>query len=572
MNIAGDAAAGKTARERDSELLKRVQQDFVQINYDKLAQQNYVTNELRRNPAHTSFMLMLAASACVKQTYYHPAFPGLKTDDAGVENQVEQTAELISLKKTLREIVRTVSDNKRVQTDPAYTSPSAVMDTMCHRFPFLKDCTSDEDIVRKGGVEGVLVHRFLCFTLNFHNLFVYPYEFARGVYIFRVRPSTILKRKRRDDDSAGSGAPQAVVVFHGTHTDRLYSLIRNGAHTLNVVHNGRACGHGFYCSKSFTTATCYSDGFVGVYVLRNPGDHVPGARGRAHASNTTTWDENQVFVVTKSEDLVLSCVLHKHASPAMIEKAKEFARANMQEEEEEQVDAVQSSSSARRQLAPSMQKGGETAPASSPKAPRPTSGAQSTTASSSSAATRAAQADFHSSPTANKRLMVEMKHVLKKFSDEGEACCKPDERTGIRVKVDENNVHRWLVTVRNFPDDSALERDMRAYNVREIRLEAQFPTDYPFQPPFVRVLRPRFVEHTGHVTQRGALCAKFLTNSSGDGGSWSPTVSLEILFIMIKDLLCQNGRLAPGGTGQYGNAAEAKESFMFNAKLHGWNP
>ena len=33
-----------------------------------------------------------------------------------------------------------------------------------------------------------------------------------------------------------------------------------------------------------------------------------------------------------------------------------------------------------------------------------------------------------------------------------------------------------------------------------ILLEMNFPSDYPFAPPFIRVVEPRFAFHSGHVT------------------------------------------------------------------------
>jgi hypothetical protein len=40
-------------------------------------------------------------------------------------------------------------------------------------------------------------------------------------------------------------------------------------------------------------------------------------------------------------------------------------------------------------------------------------------------------------------------------------------------------------------------------------------------PPFVRVLRPRFKFHTGHVTIGGSICSPILTQQ------WDPSISLD---------------------------------------------
>lgn len=39
-----------------------------------------------------------------------------------------------------------------------------------------------------------------------------------------------------------------------------------------------------------------------------------------------------------------------------------------------------------------------------------------------------------------------------------------------------------------------------------------FPPNFPFAPPFIRVIRPRFMFRTGHVTIGGSICTEMLTN------------------------------------------------------------
>ena len=61
---------------------------------------------------------------------------------------------------------------------------------------------------------------------------------------------------------------------------------------------------------------------------------------------------------------------------------------------------------------------------------------------------------------------------------------------------------------------------------------------YPFEPPFVRVVRPRFKKQTGFV-MNGALCMELLTN---DG--WNPVNDIESVIVSIRSLLVVgDGRL-----------------------------
>ena len=91
-----------------------------------------------------------------------------------------------------------------------------------------------------------------------------------------------------------------------------------------------------------------------------------------------------------------------------------------------------------------------------------------------------------------------------------------------------------------------------------------FPQDYPFSPPSVRVVRPRFKRSTGYVIG-GALCMELLTPQG-----WNATFSIEALLEQMRahvvhgkaalDLpaeLCA-GRAPDGaGRGDDGEAAAA---------------
>jgi hypothetical protein len=62
--------------------------------------------------------------------------------------------------------------------------------------------------------------------------------------------------------------------------------------------------------------------------------------------------------------------------------------------------------------------------------------------------------------------------------------------------------------------------DMKKAKREFVKMELTFPKDYPFSPPFIRVIEPRFKFHTGHVTIGGSICHEILTRSG-----WTPTNS-----------------------------------------------
>lgn len=84
-----------------------------------------------------------------------------------------------------------------------------------------------------------------------------------------------------------------------------------------------------------------------------------------------------------------------------------------------------------------------------------------------------------------------------------------------------DNVYQWIVELHSFEMFNEgkkvlpLVTDMKKNKVTSIVLELRFPGSYPMGPPFVRVIRPRFLPFQkgggGNVTAGGALCMELLT-------------------------------------------------------------
>jgi ubiquitin-conjugating enzyme E2 Q len=102
----------------------------------------------------------------------------------------------------------------------------------------------------------------------------------------------------------------------------------------------------------------------------------------------------------------------------------------------------------------------------------------------------------------------------------------------------EDSMEKWTIKLFKFDEDSNLAKDMLVLNLESIQLELTFPEQYPFEPPFVRVVSPRFKKQTGFV-MNGALCMELLTK---DG--WNPVNDIESVIVSIRSLLVVgDGRL-----------------------------
>ncbi|KAI8672201.1 hypothetical protein LRP88_03284 [Fusarium phalaenopsidis] len=137
-----------------------------------------------------------------------------------------------------------------------------------------------------------------------------------------------------------------------------------------------------------------------------------------------------------------------------------------------------------------------------------------------------------------------------------------------------DNMFHWIVELHSFDVNLPLAQDMKRAGCSSIVLELRFGSSYPISPPFVRVIRPRFLPFAhgggGHVTIGGAICSELLTNSG-----WSPALSLEKVFLEVRMNLCDMDpparldRVDGLGSMDY-NIFEAIDAFRRAATVHGW--
>ncbi|KAL2256111.1 hypothetical protein VTK26DRAFT_2171 [Humicola hyalothermophila] len=160
------------------------------------------------------------------------------------------------------------------------------------------------------------------------------------------------------------------------------------------------------------------------------------------------------------------------------------------------------------------------------------------------------------------------------------------------------NLFQWIVELHSFEPSLPLAQDMKRAGVTSVVLEFRFAGDFPFSPPFVRVVRPRFMPFAegggGHVTAGGAMCMELLTSSG-----WSPANSMESVILQVRMAICSlepqparldrrmfgtgSGWARGGGGGQAVDwkvpvqqkyhdysVGEAVEAYVRAAKAHGW--
>jgi ubiquitin-conjugating enzyme E2 Q len=178
----------------------------------------------------------------------------------------------------------------------------------------------------------------------------------------------------------------------------------------------------------------------------------------------------------------------------------------------------------------------------------------------------------YATPSATMRLNRELQTVLKVQAS------TPSHELGWYINSDLiSNVYQWIVELHSFPAELPLAQDMKKAGMTSIVLEIRFGKDYPMSPPFVRIIRPRFLPFTqgggGHVTGGGAMCMELLTNSG-----WSAVSSIEGVLLQVR-LAIQNLEPKPArllSTTKNLNynpdysTGEAIDAYKRACMAHGW--
>jgi len=158
----------------------------------------------------------------------------------------------------------------------------------------------------------------------------------------------------------------------------------------------------------------------------------------------------------------------------------------------------------------------------------------------------------------NRRLLIEYKQLMKKSTTE----------LGFSIKLtEEDNLRVWTVFIpAEHISNGKLELQMQKLGIPGLELEISFPEGYPIEPPFPRVIYPRFQSLTGHITAGGSICMEAISRKG-----WVPTTNMESLITQIKFVLAEgDARIDESHSSQRYGMIEAKEAFQRAMATHGW--
>ncbi|RVE74697.1 hypothetical protein OJAV_G00025310 [Oryzias javanicus] len=139
------------------------------------------------------------------------------------------------------------------------------------------------------------------------------------------------------------------------------------------------------------------------------------------------------------------------------------------------------------------------------------------------------------------------------------------------VELVNDSLYEWHVKLRTVDPDSPLHSDLQVLKEKEgmdyILLNFSYKDNFPFDPPFVRVVSP--VLSGGYVLGGGALCMELLTKQG-----WSSAYSIESVIMQINATLVKGkARVQFGANKNQYNLARAQQSYKSLVQIHeknGW--
>lgn len=166
----------------------------------------------------------------------------------------------------------------------------------------------------------------------------------------------------------------------------------------------------------------------------------------------------------------------------------------------------------------------------------------------------------HNQEVRSRRLMKEFQEISKSS--------RSHEKPPFTVELVDDNLYEWNIRLYEIDPESDFYRDMQETGTTHILLNLNFPDNFPFSPPFMRVITPQVEK--GFVMEGGAICMELLTPRG-----WASAYTVEAVIMQFAASLVKGqGRMVrKSKNGKEFNKKMAEASFRSLVKTHekyGW--
>lgn len=170
----------------------------------------------------------------------------------------------------------------------------------------------------------------------------------------------------------------------------------------------------------------------------------------------------------------------------------------------------------------------------------------------------------------DKRILGEIKKITTLYNDNYDKINTSNGEIKLKLEIQNDIIRHWHIYVHkdNFKSLINLYDDFNKLNIDNIVFEILLPNNYPFEPPFIRIIKPIFITGSGYITSGGSMCMEILSTKG-----WNPGSSIDqTLVYIIQLLLIGNARLDHNSKYKEYGLEDAKKMFKKVMSMHPtWN-
>jgi len=172
----------------------------------------------------------------------------------------------------------------------------------------------------------------------------------------------------------------------------------------------------------------------------------------------------------------------------------------------------------------------------------------------------------YATSSATKALQKQLKQIIKRQLSTNLG----DERYWTLDLSKLDDLYTWYFKLASFDADIQLSKDMKNHGIDAVQLQVKFGPQHPHTPPFVRIIKPRFVQWMngggGHVTAGGSICVEMLTMKG-----WKKDYTMDEVLTVVHAALSDTDPIPARikSNDEY-NVYEAVNAYIRVARTHGW--
>jgi len=334
----------------------------------------------------------------------------------------------------------------------------------------------------------------------------------------------VFEIQNEDDDAQVFNDDTNDYLFHGSNVENWISIMSNGLQTgtkeNKLFLNGAAYGAGIYLSDSAQYSYGYMNRSVNSPIQHSHSEYLIMGVFQVAKPKVNYYKNTNIYVVSNGAEIKLRYLIvfsskSSYNNQLMIELSNKFGKGEIKKEIKQRKETTEK--------------------------------------------------------VGSKRLMKEYGKLQKMSSLSGEDQTDIVNDMGVKFTcelADGASLDVWNIdfSIDNLPKEGVLYKQLLEKKIDNIKMEFRFSSQYPIEPPFCRVVYPRFKFMTMNITRGGSFCNTMLTKQG-----WSPILTVDKVLLQIMSLMLDDdGGLDPINWNQPYTMYEAQDAYKRMIRSHGW--